>query len=381
MPACKKPTLTEKSFLTMSRRFLKYNPAEKSIFYREARSEVNIYLEHKGTLGLAGTGMKLKIIFCICCFAFTYSQYLNAGYSYPQWLVCCVAMGISSMLVGINIGHDAVHQALFAEKKWNDLAGFSFDLIGISSYTWKLKHNIVHHRFPNVTAVDFDIEASPFLRLSPADKWYPYHRFQHLYAPIVYILFSLNLVLLNDLTILVKIKREDIDGQPHPRFILQKVLLYKLCYLSYMLVLPIIVLPFLWWQVITGFVLMHIVLSLLLSLVLLPSHLFENTRFSSGDAAGILNEDWAIHQMNTTLDFASGNTVINFLFGGFNTNVVHHLFPGICHYYYKPLTRIIKRKAEALNVNYNHTTLAGAIHSHFRALKKLGSRQTFVNET
>ena len=147
-----------------------------------------------------------------------------------------------------------------------------------------------------------------------------------------------------------------------------------------MLVLPIVILPFLWWQVIIGFVFMHVILSLLLSFILLPSHLFENTQFSSGDKKGVLNEDWALHQMNTTLDFASENSVINFIFGGFNTNVVHHLFPGICHYYYKPLTGIIKRKAAELNVTYNHTSLVGAIQSHFRVLRRLGSKQTYLNQ-
>lgn len=364
----------------MSKRFVKYYPIDKSNFYGEVRNEINVYFQSKKTAGLAGRGMIVKIIFCVICFLLTYSQYLNDAYTYPQWLLWCIAMGISSMLMGINIGHDATHQALFARKGFNDLASFSFDLIGISSYSWKLKHNLVHHRFPNVTDVDFDIEASPFLRLSPADKWHPYHRYQHLYAPIIYILFSLNLVLFSDIMILVKVNREDIDGKPHPKFIKAIVLGYKLFYLGYMLVFPIIILPFLWWQVIMGFVLMHVILSLLLSFILLPSHLFEGTEFSSGDKNGVLHEDWALHQMNTTLDFASGNSVINFIFGGFNTNVVHHLFPRICHYYYIPLTGIIKRKAAELNVTYNHKSLVGAIYSHFRALKKLGSKQTQINQ-
>lgn len=356
----------------MQQRFVKYQPGERSSFYREVQQEITLYLKNKKGQGLAGPGMKAKLLFCLVVFAVTYSQYIHASYSYAQWLLWCIAMGFASMLVAINIGHDAVHQALFKKKWMNDVAGLSFDLTGISSYTWKLKHNLVHHRFPNVTGVDFDIEASPFLRLSPADKWRWYHRYQHWYAPLIYTLFSLSLVFINDIIVLLKVKRQDIDGNPHPKRIYAVVLFYKILYLAGMIGLPVLLLPFAWWEVLLGFVFMHAVLSLLLAFVLLPSHLFEQTHFSS-EHNGIIHEDWALHQLRTTLDFSAGNPVINFLFGGFNTNVVHHLFPRICHYHYKPLSAIIEKKAAALNVPYHHTTLAGAIRSHFRTLKKLGA--------
>lgn len=361
----------------MQQRFVKYHSPERSSFYKAVQQEISLYLKDRKTDGLAGRGMKTKLVFCLLVFAITYSQYIHPGYNYAQWLLWCIGMGLASMLMAINIGHDAIHQALFKQKWLNGLAGLSFDLVGISSYTWKLKHNLVHHRFPNVTGVDFDIEASPFLRLSPADKWRWYHRYQHWYAPVVYTLFSLNLIFISDIVLLLKVKREEIDGNAHPKRIHAVVLLSKIIYLSYMFVLPVVLLPFAWWQVTLGFMFMHVVLSLLMAFVLMPAHLFEHTYFSS-DQGGVIHEDWALHQLKTTLDFAPGNLFIHFLFGGFNTNVVHHLFPRICHYYYRPLSGIIAKKAAELNVPYHRTTLAGAIRSHFRALRKLGSSSSIV---
>jgi linoleoyl-CoA desaturase len=275
------------------------------------------------------------------------------------------------MLVGVNIAHDAIHGALFRKKWKNTLAGFSFDLIGISSYSWRLKHNVIHHRYPNVTGVDFDIEAGPFLRLSPAEKRRWFHRFQHIYAPLVYCLFSLHMLLVTDL-VLWRQKREELDGKKHPWFLGLILLLQKSFYILMMVVLPAYILPFSIWQVLGGFLLMHFSLSLLLALILLPSHLFEHTSFDSRNAAGEIQKDWARHQIDTTLDFAARNRLVHFLFGGFNTNVVHHLFPQVCHCHYRQLSKIIDERSRELRIAYHQTTLESAIASHFRALKKLG---------
>ncbi len=357
----------------MKKRHPKYERPAKSLFYKDLRKDVTAYLSARASDGRSGKGMILKVIFCVALFILAYTQYINPAYTLRGWLLVCMGMGISSMLVGLNIGHDAIHQALFRRRWLNKLAGLSFDLIGLSSYAWHLKHNIIHHSFPNVTTVDFDIEASPFLRLSPADKHRWFHRYQHLYAPVVYALFSLNLLLVNDVALLIHIRREDIDGKRHPKGISVLVFFSKAIYLGYMLILPVYLLTFPWWQILIGFLFMHAVLSLLLALVLLPSHLFEHTSYSVVDTGGLICEDWVVHQMATTLDYAPNNVFINFMFGGFNTNVVHHLFPRICHYYYKPLTRIVERKAKEHNILYHKTTLAGAIKSHFKALRKLGS--------
>lgn len=154
----------------MRERFAKYQPHTKSDFYKTLQKEVHSHLHKKSNTSFANKGMLLKIAFCLSLFIFAYSRYINADQTYIEWLAWCLLLGFASFLAGVNIGHDAVHQTLFKKKLLNNLAGFSFDLIGISSYMWRLKHNVVHHRFPNVAEVDFDIEAGPVLRLSPTEK-------------------------------------------------------------------------------------------------------------------------------------------------------------------------------------------------------------------
>ena len=80
--------------------------------------------------------------------------------------------------------------------------------------------------------------------------------------------------------------------------------------------------------------------------------------------------------MYTTADFARKNPLANFLFGGLNFQIEHHLFPKICHTHYKNLSPIVKATAKEYNLPYiEHDTFFGAIRSHIKVLKRLGTMQ------
>jgi len=346
-------------------RVAKYHPADKVEFYKILSSDVNLYLSRQKNGRFANNFMLFKIVFCFSVYMITLSQYLFSNSNFGIWLLWCLAIGASSLLMGVNIGHDAVHNCI-SKKRWiNRFAAHSFDIIGVSSFTWKIKHNILHHQFPNVTEVDYDIEAGPVLRFSPAEplKWF--HRYQQWYAPFVYILFSMHLVFLNDIKIVREMKMY--KGADY----LTRIVPGKLIYISLMLVLPMFTLSFAWWQIIAGFLLMHFTLSFLLAMLLLPSHLFDTTKFSHVKE-GSIDEDWTMHQLETTLDFAQQSFIAHFLFGGFNTNVIHHLFPNICHCHYRALSKLLESRTAATGIVYHKATLIGAVKSHFRALKNLG---------
>ena len=97
-------------------------------FYTLLKKDVTEYLQNKPNNQYADAGMIAKIFFCILLFAITYVQYINPSYSYIQWLGWCLLFGFCNMLLGVNIAHDAIHQALFKRKWLNKFAGFSFDL-------------------------------------------------------------------------------------------------------------------------------------------------------------------------------------------------------------------------------------------------------------
>ena len=74
---------------------------------------------------------------------------------------------------------------------------------------------------------------------------------------------------------------------------------------------------------VTGFV---------ISIVFQLAHTVEHTDFPlPNEDTGKIENEWAIHQVATTANFATGNKLISWLVGGLNFQIEHHLFPKISH--------------------------------------------------
>src|SRR5205807_1978247 len=118
------------------------------------------------------------------------------------------------------------------------------------------------------------------------------------------------------------------------------------------LVLPLTILHFTWYQVLLGFFVMHFVEGLTLAIVFQLAHVVENTEFPEPNTAGTIQNNWAIHQLATTSDFARKSKMAAFFFGGLNFQAEHHLFPKICHVHYPALSKIVEQTAGEYNVQY-----------------------------
>jgi linoleoyl-CoA desaturase len=82
---------------------------------------------------------------------------------------------------------------------------------------------------------------------------------------------------------------------------------------------------------------------------------------------------WAIHQLQTTVNFARGNRVLGWLIGGLNFQVEHHLFPRISHVHYPLVARVVEATCREFGVPYlEHRTFGAGIASHYRWLRQLG---------
>ena len=145
----------------------------------------------------------------------------------------------------------------------------------------------------------------------------------------------------------------------------------KLIYLTYIVVIPILILPLTTGQVLICFLLMHCLVGLIISLVLLPSHFVSHATFYANPE---LKTSWAKHQLLTTIDIAPSNKYIHYLLGGLNTNVLHHIYPKICRVHFIPLVKILQQTAKEYNMPYQHYTLANAMKEHFKFLKKMGQK-------
>ncbi|PUV25711.1 hypothetical protein DCO56_01645 [Sphingobacterium athyrii] len=71
-------------------------------------------------------------------------------------------------------------------------------------------------------------------------------------------------------------------------------------------------------------------------------HVVEETEFKTIDQPKV-EEEWMIHQIQSTANCATGSKVLIWLLGGLNFQVEHQLFPKISHVHYPALNRIVKQ--------------------------------------
>jgi len=107
------------------------------------------------------------------------------------------------------------------------------------------------------------------------------------------------------------------------------------------------------------------------------AHIVEDTDFPELDSGGNINEEWAIHQLRTTADFAPKNKLLTFYVGGLNYQVEHHLFQRICHIHYPEIAPIVQQTCAEYGIPYLiNESFTDALASHIRLLKQLGMHET-----
>jgi linoleoyl-CoA desaturase len=153
-----------------------------------------------------------------------------------------------------------------------------------------------------------------------------------------------------------------------------ELIINKTWYTIIFLVLPLIFIAIPWWQIVLGFLLMHYITGLSLALIFQPAHVIEETEFYTPDENESIENNWAIHQLKTTANFARNSWLFSWFIGGLNFQIEHHLFPNICHVHYRKISKIVKETALEFNLPYHeHKTFAAALKSHFTLLHQLGT--------
>lgn len=352
---------------------LSFSKTQQPDFYTTLNTKVE-ELFASSKLSKKGNGLMLfKVLFYSIGFISVYLILIVANPPVFIQLLLWAMLGLFIAFIGLNISHDAVHGSLSANKSVNKILGYSFNIIGGNCYVWNITHNIVHHTYTNIEGHDEDIELIPLLRMSPHQRLRKVHRYQYLYAFFFYSLSSLLWVFVKDYVKFFKKKIGNYNNKTHPAIQYFILFLSKMIYYVLFLVIPLVFLKALWWQILLGFLVMHLVEGLSLAIIFMLAHVVEETDFPLPDNTGTIKNTWAVHQLYTTADFGRNNFLLNFFCGGLNFQVEHHLYPRICHVHYKRISEIVKETAESFNLRYNdNTSFSSAIGSHIRLLKALG---------
>jgi linoleoyl-CoA desaturase len=341
-------------------------------FLRELRRRVDQYFRAAGLEQRDCPQMYLKTVLIFGWFAVSYAVLVFLVGTWWLALASAISLGLAMAAVGFNIQHDAGHQA-YSRRNWiNRLMAMTLDLLGGSSFVWAKKHNSVHHCFVNITGHDDDIDLGIFGRLTPHQKRLRFHRFQHFYLWVLYGFLPTKWQFYDDF-------RDVVTGRiggyrfPRPRgWDLATLIGGKIVFFSLALMIPLVLHPV--WTVLLFYIVASFVQGVAMSVVFQLAHCVEEAAFPMPRlGAGRMETAWAVHQVETTVDFAHNNRFLSWIIGGLNFQIEHHLFPRISHVHYPALAPLVEKTCREFGVRYVASqTFRASVASHYRWLRRMG---------
>lgn len=354
---------------------LRFNKKDRPDFFKVLNKRVNHYFKSNQISRKANLEMVIKTIFMLGLY-FIPLVFLLFGNitSFGQMMLLWSLMGFGMAGIGLSVMHDANHGSYSSNDWINKAVGFVINFMGAYHATWKIQHNVLHHSYTNIHGFDEDND-NEVMRFSPKRIPKSLYRYQAFYAPFLYCLMSLNRFLVKDFQQVFRFRNKGLleaEGLTFGAALFQ-IIFHKVWYIALTIVLPLMFIDLPVGQIIFGFLVMHFICGLILALIFQSAHILEETEFFAPDQEGRMENNWAIHQLRTTANFANSNPVFSWLIGGLNFQIEHHLFPNICHVHYRNIASIVKSTAKEYGLPYHqHTTFMGALKSHFVYLNQLG---------
>ena len=316
--------------------------------------------------------VSIKRLFLFISGSLFYGLTLSAG-SVNTFTLCYVLFMFCSMLLAMNLLHDAAHGAAFRKPALNRWVNRIIALpLGIDPDYWTVRHVHYHHVHPNVDGADLDIEANAFLRQTPFHPYHSHFRFQHLYWPLI---AGLSLPYIN----WVYDWSDRLGKTPIAH---EKVLmgwrgwLIFLCakslHIGLTLILPIMLLSNISaWMIFGVYVISQMVTSFFVVAMILGTH-WADADFFLVPNNQKMPHSWVAHSFHTAVDWQPKPRWLGYWMGGLNLHLTHHLFPTTHHRHYPALARIVQQTAKQHGWHYRQINYPTLIRLQQQFLKRMG---------
>ena len=172
-------------------KFHSTDPQQKQ-FQANVRKRVNNYFKEKGISKKGNVGLHIKAVIILTIYAAPFVLLLTVPMNNWLALLMVIIMGIGEAGIGMSVMHDGAHGSFSNNKIINSLCAGTMYLLGSNTLNWKIQHNILHHTYTNIYGYDPDIESKAIIRLSDHASLKRKHRFQYLYAFLLYGLMTLS---------------------------------------------------------------------------------------------------------------------------------------------------------------------------------------------
>lgn len=366
---------------TSSQRIRFKSTPSKDEFLKTLTQRVNAYFSDRGISRHANAEMIWKTIIILASWAGTYALIMSDILSDSPWLLMLtfLFLGFVNISIAFNIVHDACHGAYSSNPKVNKVLGYSMNFIGGNAYLFTMMHN-AHHAFVNIRGIDVTLETHGLFRFTPAEPYKKVHRWQHIYTPILYSLAMLQWTVMKDFKwMFAETNIGNNKGIKHPKSEIWILLVSKAFYFGVTLALPMIFLSAPWWVVLLCWINMHILPGATFAFIFQVTHVFDGTCYPVPDKDGSIENNYAIHVLETTADFSRKKPIANWWMGCINIHVIHHVLPKVCHVHYPALTQILKDTADEYGVRYQENkNFWIALKKHMAMLKHLSKPDASV---
>lgn len=344
---------------------IRYRQKGAEDFRSELNERVEGYLSAQSAGKNATLGMWMRVAFFLSAYWGVWALLALQPHSWTVTTLLLLTFVFLFKCIAYNVVHDAVHQAISGNRRVDGaIYWVAMTMLGPSAYLWRKRHNVDHHHYVNVPGWDSQIEGAAFFRFSPHQAWKPHHRYQHLYASVVYMLMTLHWIFVRDV-------KDMVAGRASVGRLVE-FLLAKTLYIGVMLVVPSLVLPYGAGTVALAFVAFHFVLSWTVTVTFAVSHINDELVFVMYDETGEIGHSYHEHQLLTSMDYSPKHPVVNAVFGGMSAHVAHHLYPKISSTHLSEVTTIVEEVAARNGHVYHEASLPRLIVSHFRMLKAMG---------
>ncbi|WP_164108516.1 MULTISPECIES: fatty acid desaturase family protein [Sphingobacterium] len=340
-----------------------------TLFSKSLKQKINHYF--KDTLQKKTGNRRIFIKAAILLITFV-TLYSILVFVQPHWsisILLCILFGFNLAAIGFNIMHDAGHNSFSSNKNLNTTLSYTLNLLGANIYFWKLKHNIAHHTYTNIDGEDHDIEIK-FMRIHHDQELKKHHRYQRFYFPLLYGVSYLAWVFYQDYEKYFRQKMGITSEKFH--FPLKEKLIFwasKFLHLGLFIVVPIVLVG--WLPTLIGLLVAGAVCGVSLATVFQLAHVVAHTEFKTIHESKV-EEEWMIHQIQSTANFATKSKVLTWILGGLNYQVEHHLFPKISHVHYPAINRIVQQTCREYNIQYHEfNSFWTAFKSHVGVIQSM----------
>ncbi len=344
-----------------------------TVFERELRRRVDEFFQSTGRRKRDNGSMYLKTAVVLAWFAASYGLLAFAAQNQWQALPLAASLGLATAAIGMDIQHDGGHRA-YSDRPWlNRLMAMTMDLVGSSSYVWRWKHTVIHHKYVNIHGFDTDIDAGRIARLAPHQKRLWFHRWQHLYLWLFYAFIGMKVQLVDSWRYVLS-GRIGPHGMARPKgrelaiFLGGKAVFYSWAFAIPMLLHPA---PVVLFYYAAG----SLVLGVTMFLVFTIPHLNADSEFPLPRAdTGRMESPWMAHQARVTVNFARHSRILTWLLGGLNYHKEHHLFPLICHINYPAISPVVEQTCLEFGIPYKeYKSFRAGIAAHYRWLRRMAT--------